>query len=229
MTVTATRTDEAAQLLDDLLAGLPQTGAASPEDADVNINGGVTVVPFSTPQSVVFFGHDGIARDDPDFFAAFIANQILGGSGRLSRLSEEIREKRGLTYGVGTFLVDFDYADLVLGQAATDNARMAETVDLIKAEWARIAEQGVTQEELSAAQTYLTGSYPLRFDGNGRIAGILVGMQSANLPVDYIATRNDRVNAVSVEDIQRVASELFRADDLRFVVVGEPEGISPSN
>ena len=116
-----------------------------------------------------------------------------------------------------------------MGQAATDNSRMAETIELITAEWERIANEGVSEEELASAKTYLTGSYPLRFDGNGRIAGILVGMQSADLPIDYIATRNDRVNAVTVEDIQRVAAELFDPEGLRFVVVGEPEGLMPAN
>ncbi|NRA99121.1 MAG: insulinase family protein [Rhodobacteraceae bacterium] len=221
--------EELGPLLDELLAGLPETGGALPEQASVTVEGGVTVVPYPTPQSVVLFGHDGIDRDDPDFFPAFIANQILGGAGLQSRLGEEIREKRGLTYGIGTFLADFDYADLILGQASTDNARMAETIELISAEWARIAQDGVTEDELMAAQTYLTGSYPLRFDGNGRIAGIMVGMQSAGLPIDYIATRNERVNAVTVEDIQRVASELFDAEGLRFVVVGEPDGLMPAN
>ena len=221
--------EELGPLLDELLAGLPETGGALPEQASVTVEGGVTVVPYPTPQSVVLFGHDGIDRDDPDFFPAFIANQILGGAGLQSRLGEEIREKRGLTYGIGTFLADFDYADLILGQASTDNARMAETIELISAEWARIAQDGVTEDELMAAQTYLTGSYPLRVDGNGRIAGIMVGMQSAGLPIDYIATRTERVNAVTVDDIQRVASELFDAEGLRFVVVGEPDGLMPAN
>lgn len=220
---------ELGPLLDDLLAGLPANAPSAPILTELALEGGLTVVPFPTPQSVVYFGHAGISRDDPDFFAAFIANQILGGSGLQSRLSEEIREERGLTYGIGTFLVDFDHADLVLGQAATDNARVAETVALVSDEWRRIAEEGVTEEELERVKTYLTGSYPLRFDGNGRIAGILVGMQSANLPIDYAETRNERVNTVTVDDVQRVASELFDADAIRYVVVGEPEGLSNVN
>ena len=125
--------------------------------------------------------------------------------------------------------MDFDLAELVLGQAATDNARMAKTIELVKVEWDRIAREGVTDEELDSAKTYLTGSYPLRFDGNGPIAGILVGMQSVGLPTTYIETRNDRVNAVTREDIQTFASEFFDADALQFVVVGQPEGLVPAN
>ena len=91
---------------------------------------------------------------------------------------------------------------------------------------AQLADQGVTQEELEAAQKYLTGSYPLRFDSNGAIASILAGLQFADLPIDYITTRNDGVNAVTVEDINRVAERLVQPENLRFVIVGQPEGIT---
>ena len=107
---------------------------------------------------------------------------------------------------------------------ASANATVAEAVDLIRAEWARMAE-GVTEDELADAKTYLTGEYALRFDGNGRIASILAGMQLIGLPVDYIETRNDRVEAVTAEDVRRVAGELLDPDRLRFVLVGRPEGI----
>ncbi|MEP1930220.1 MAG: insulinase family protein, partial [Roseibium sp.] len=87
---------------------------------------------------------------------------------------------------------------------------------------------GVTEEELQDAKTYLTGAYPLRFDGNGPIANIMVGMQMQGLPIDYIATRNDKVNAVTLEDINRVAGELLSPENLHFVVVGQPEGLEAS-
>ena len=175
------------------------------------------------------FGHQGIRRDDPDFFAAFVLNQILGGGDRASRLMEEVREKRGLTYGIYTWLVDADYADLLMGQVKSANNRIAEAIEVIRFEWARIAAEGVTAEELEDAQTYLTGAYPLRFDGNARIAGILVGMQMTGLPIDYPATRNDKINAVTLEDIKRVAARLIRPENLHFVVVGQPEGLETTN
>ena len=90
-----------------------------------------------------------------------------------------------------------------------------------------MATEGVTQQELDDAKTYITGSYPLRFDGNQTIAGILVGMQMLDLPIDYIATRNDKVEAVTLEDVKRVAAELLSPDQLSFVVVGQPEGLAP--
>lgn len=221
--------EELGALLDELLTDLPATGAPIPGRADVTIEGGVTVVDFDTPQSVALFGHTGIDRDDEDFFAAYILNHILGAGSFESRLMAEVREKRGLTYGVYSYLVPKDLASIYLGSVASGNARIAEAIDVIRAEWTRLANEGVTEKELEAAKTYLTGAYPLRFDGNGRIAGIMVGMQMQGLPIDYIATRNDKVNAVTLEDIKRVAGELLKPEELHFVVVGKPEGLETTN
>jgi len=102
-----------------------------------------------------------------------------------------------------------EHGEMILGQFASSNDRIAEAIDVVRAEWAKMANEGVTPEELQAAQTYLTGAYPLRFDGNGPIANILVGMQMQGLAVDYIATRNDKIRAVTQEDIARVAAELL--------------------
>lgn len=213
-------------LLDHVLGGLPATGAPLPGPAKVGLTAGVTVVDFPTPQAVVMFGQNGIERNDPDYFAAYILNDILGGEGFGSHLMTELREKRGLTYGAYTWLADYDQADLLAGQFATDNRTAGEAVDILKAEWVKAA-QGVTEAELAATKTYLTGAYPLRFDGNGPIANLLVGMQMIGLPLDYIATRNARVEAVTLADVQRVAARLIRPDQLRIVVVGQPEGLKP--
>ena len=183
--------EELGALLDDLLGDLPETGAPLPADAEFLLPGGVSVVPFETPQSVALFGHSGIARDDPDFFAAFVANEIFGGSGFQSRLMQEVRVARGLTYGIGTWLFTMDFSDLVMGQAASANDRIAETIEVVRAEWARIAEEGVTEAELESAK--------------------------------------DKVNAVMLEDIQRVVQRIYRPEDLHFVVVGQPEGVEATN
>ena len=217
--------EELGVLLDDLLGDLPETGKPIPERVEVSIPSGVNVVEFDTPQSVALFGHAGIDRHDPDFFAAYVLNHILGGGGFESRLMHEVREKRGLTYGVSTYLVPKDLASVYLGSVSSGNDRMAETVEVIRDEWERAATDGVTQAELDDAKTYLTGAYPLRFDGNGRIAGIMVGMQMDDLPIDYITTRNDKVNAVTLEDVNRVASELLNPEGLHFTIVGKPVGL----
>jgi zinc protease len=221
--------DELGAILDDLLGALPETGAPLPQDVDVALTGGKTVVPFNTPQSVAVFGHEGIERDDPDFFAAFVMNQVLGAGGFGSRLMEEVREKRGLTYGVNSYLAPKDHAELMLGQVASSNDRIAQAIEVIRDEWVKLAAEGVTEQELEDAKKYLTGAYPLRFDGNSTIANILAGMQMDDLPIDYADTRNDKVNAVTLDDIKRVAARLMRPEALHFVVVGQPEGIESTN
>ncbi|MCO6361924.1 MULTISPECIES: pitrilysin family protein [unclassified Paracoccus (in: a-proteobacteria)] len=217
--------EELGLLLDRILGGLPEQATAPlPEQAELQVTGGTTVIDWDSPQTVVAFAGPGIPIDDPDYFAAFVANHILGGGGFSSRLMEEIREKRGLTYGVGTALATGLYGQTWQGGMSGSNATTAEAVELIRAEWARMAE-GVTDQELTDAKTYLTGEYPLRFDGNGRIASILAGMQLIGFPIDYIDTRNAKVEAVTSEDVSRVAQRLLDPERLRFVLVGRPEGI----
>ena len=217
--------EELGPILDALLGELPENGPDFPEDIDFGLSGGVTVIDYETPQSVALFGHSGIERDDEDFFAAYIINEALGAGGFESRLMQEVREKRGLTYGISTFLVPKFHAEMYLGQVASANDTIAEAIEVTRAEWARMANEGMTQEELDSVKTYLTGSYPLRFDGNGEIASILVGMQMTDLPPDYVANRNDYIEAVTLEDVSRVAKELLRPEDLHFVVVGQPVGL----
>ncbi|MFD2739734.1 M16 family metallopeptidase [Sulfitobacter aestuarii] len=216
---------ELGALLDDLLGGLPETGAGMPERAEVHFPGGVEVVDFPTPQSVAVFGQKGIKQSDDDFFAATLLNQVLGGGSFESRLMQEVREKRGLTYGVYSYLAPRDLAETYQGSVSSANDRIAEAIEVIRAEWARAAADGVSVKELEDAKTYITGAYPLRFDGNGPIAKILVGMQMLGLPIDYIATRNEKVEAVTLEDVKRVAGELLDPERLQFVVVGQPEGL----
>lgn len=216
--------DELGAVLDALLGGLPETGAPMPPRAELGLTGGVTVVGYASPQSIVMFGQAGLPISDPDYFAAYLIDHMMGG-GIGSRLMVELREKRGLTYGVSSFLVPRDLSETWQGYFALANEKVAEAVALSRAEWARMALEGAEEEELAAAKTYLTGAYPLRFDGNGQIASILVGMQHQGLPRDYINTRNARVEAVTMEDIRRVAARLMQADALRFVVVGQPVGL----
>jgi len=218
--------EQVGSMLDDLLGDLPAKGPALPADITFGIDGGITVIDYATPQSVALFGHAGIAREDEDFFAAFIMNHILGAGGFESRLTQEVREERGLTYGISTFLVSKFHANMLLGQVASSNETVADAIDVIRAEWALMAERGVTAAELDAAKTYLTGAYPLRFDGNAAIAGIMVGMQMAGLPPDYVLNRNSLIEAVTLEDVNRVAAELLDPEALHFFVVGQPEGLA---
>ncbi|OCX66163.1 zinc protease [Thioclava sp. SK-1] len=217
---------ELGPMLDRLLGDLPEAGAPMPPAATIGLTGGVTQIDYDSPQSVVVFGQAAIGMNDPDFFPAFVLNQIIGAGGFSSRLMTEVREKRGLTYGIYTYLVDKDLAQTWQGGFSSANEKTAEAIDVVKAEWARAATGEVTDAELENAKTYLTGAYPLRFDGNGQIASILAGMQLSDMPIDYINSRNDKVMAVTREDISRVAKRLLAADALRFVVVGRPVGLN---
>jgi len=220
--------EELGVLIDRLIGDLPAEGPALPGPAEYALEGGVTVVDYPTPQSVTIFGHEGIERTDEDFFPAFVLNQILGGGGFQSRLMNEVRVNRGLTYGIYSYLSLADWQPMLLGQFSSSNNLVAEAIEVTRSIWQDMAENGVTEEELQAAKLYMTGAYPLRFDGNGTIAGILAGMQQDGMPTEYINTRNDRVNAVTMEDIRRVAARLLQPDGLRFVVVGQPEGLTPT-
>jgi zinc protease len=212
-------------LLDRLLGDLPATGAAQAGRATLNETGGIKMQPYPGPTSVVLFQQGGLRYDDPDYFAAVLLNEILGGGRFSARLMTEVREKRGLTYGIGTGLASYDHAETLTGQFQASNEKVAEAIKVIQDQWARVAKEGVTEEELGRAKTYMTGAYPLRFDGNSNIASILVGMQMMGLAPDYPRTRNDRVNAVTLADVKRVAERLIKPDNLFFMVVGSPPGV----
>jgi zinc protease len=220
--VTAT---EAGALLDRLLGDLPRGPLAEIAETAVAKPGGVTTVPFDAPQSTVMFGHAGPKRDDPDFIPAFVTNHILGGGGFSSRLTTEVREKRGLAYSTYAYLAPFDHAGLIMGGVGTANERVAESIAVIREEWFRMAEQGVTEAELDAAKRYLTGAYALRFDSNRKIARALVGIQRDGEDATYVTRRNALIEAVTTDDIRRVARTWLKPEDLAFVVVGQPEGL----
>jgi zinc protease len=217
--------EELGPLLDRLLGDLPAMGTPLAPRAEFLLTPGQTVIDFPTPQATVLFGHIGIPRDDPDFFAAFILNESFGGGRFTARLMSEVREKRGLTYGIGSYLVGMDQAETYMGQFSASNDKVAEAISVVRAEWARIGAEALTEEELATTKTYLTGSYPLRFDGNSRIASILVGMQMDDLPIDYPVTRNAKIEAVTMDDIRRVAKRLYQPEALHFVIVGQPTGL----
>lgn len=218
--------DSLGRILDETFGGLPAKGSASKAGKATVVRGPrIEVVERDIPQSIIQFGHVGITRDDPDFMAAFVMNDILGGSGIGSRLTDEIREKRGLTYSVYSQLLPLEQAGLFLGGAATRNDRAGETIDLIRKELKRFAADGPSPQELADAKTYITGSYALRFTTSTRIADQLLGIQEENLGIDYIKVRNSLVEAVTLEDLKRVAKRLIDADRLIVTVVGKPEGI----
>jgi zinc protease len=218
--------DEVKRRLGEVFGTLPAKAAKSEvPDVAPQAAGKLTVVRKPIPQSVVVFGEGGVKRNDKDYYAAFVMNYILGGGGFSSRLTEEVREKRGLAYSVYSYLNSMEHSALIMGGLGTQNSRVAQSLDLVRAEWRRMAEDGVTDTELEQAKTYINGSFPLRLDSGRSIADMLVQIQIDKLGIDYIDRRPALINAVTAADIRRVARRLLHADKLTVVVVGDPEGV----
>jgi zinc protease len=218
--------EELGPLLDRAFGGLPAKGKPFTLDGpEPQAAGQIFVVESDVPQSVVLFGHGGIKRDDPDYYIAYTMNYILGGGGFASRLYEEVREKRGLAYSVYSYITPLSAAGIYTGGVSTANARVGESIDVIRAEWTRMRDAGVSEEELKDAKTYLTGSFPLRFTSTNSIARMLVGMQYNNLGIRYIEKRNALIETVTLEDVGRVAKRLLKPEALTVVVVGKPDGV----
>jgi zinc protease len=183
---------------------------------------GVHVIALPVPQPTVDFGLPGIMRADPDFIPGYVANYILGGGGFSSRLTDEVRVKRGLTYGISTSLSPLEKASVMMGSVATRADAVRQTVQVVKDTLAEFAANGPTQQELDDAKTYLTGSFPLSFDSNAGTAAQLGTFQREDLDIGYVAHRNALIQAVSLADVQRVAKKLFDPAHLTVVIAGTP-------
>ncbi len=216
---------ELAPLLDRAFGGLPAHSEPFALAPARPADGGTVIVRKDVPQSQVVFGERGLARDDPDFYAAYVANHMLGGGGFTSRLTEEVREKRGLAYSVSSYLYPMDFAPLWLGGLGTANAAVGEALEVVRAQLKGMAAGNIDQAALDDAKTYLTGSFPLHLTSNDGIAAMLVAMQVDHLGIDYLERRNGYIEAVTLKDVQRVAARLYHPDHLLVVVVGEPKGL----
>jgi len=181
---------------------------------------GVHNVAMDVPQPNAVFGIPGVMRSDRDFLPAYVANYILGGGGFSSRLTGEVREKRGLTYDITTELSDMHRAAVLQGLVATRADAMGDTLQAVRDTMTKFANDGPTVQELADAKTYLTGSYPLAFASNAGTASQLGAFQRAGLDVGYVARRNDLINAITLDDVRRVARRVFDPSRLTIVVAG---------
>ena len=180
-------------------------------------------VPMDIPQTELVFGLSGIARDDVDFFPAFVLNSVLGGGMPETRLEREVRGKRGLAYSIYTYLADAKRAPLLIGATSTRDQGAGETVAVVRDVIRRTAAEGLSAEELADAKRYITGSFPLALDSTSEIAGFLVAMQTNDLGIDYLDRRNGLVEAVTTEEVRRVARRLLVEDAMVWVAVGRSD------
>ncbi len=212
-------------LLDNVFGDLPAKSDRKPvQDFTWENTSKQRIVTMPNPQSVLQFGFQGLKRKDPDFIPAYILNYVVGGGGFSSKLMQEVREKRGLAYSVYTYLYPLDHVGIFAGGVATENKSVGQSLELIKAELERASKEGLTEQELQTAKDYLIGSFALRFDTSSKIAAQLLAIQLDDLGINYIDRRNSEIQAVTVDDIKRVAKRL-EPKNLIVTVVGEPEGM----
>jgi zinc protease len=213
-------------LLDNVFGALPAS-APPPAIADINVKDGpnLEIVAFDNPQTLILFGHSGIADSDPEYIPAVVMMELLGGSSTRSWLTSEVREKRGLTYGIGFDLQALPHAAFLAGTLSTSNDKAGEALDVVRQTIRRMANDGPTQAELDDIKTYMTGSYPLRFDNTSAIAGFLTGLQLTHRPITYANIRNGLIEAVTLEQVKKVAKRLLRPDAMVVVAVGRPVGL----
>lgn len=212
------------ELLDAQLAPLPVEFKAEQEVKPASVAEWKTplFVPFAMPQSMVMFGLPGVPRKDKDFFNAYVLNQLLAGGGSLtSKLGKELREKRGLTYGISANLDLAKYCPVWRGTFSTRAEQTKEALDLLQSTLRQVATGGVTQQELDDAKQYITGSFVLGLDSNADVARYLISMQMYGLGQDYFARRNQLVEVVTLEDVNALAAKMLTMDALRVAIIGK--------
>ena len=214
------------QTLDRVFGALPATGTrVAVPDAPPRDGGRRIVTQLAVPQAVVRLGGAGVMRKDPDFIPAYVVNHILGGGSFTSRLYDEVREKRGLAYGVYSYLMTMRHAALFMANTQTQANSTREALELIEAQVHRMVKDGPTEDELAKAKAYLKGSYALNFDTSTKIASILLQNQLDELGIDYIDKRNGLMDAVTIEDARRAAKR-FGQGGLLVTVVGQPKDLT---
>ncbi|MBG0809366.1 insulinase family protein [Methylosinus sp. H3A] len=212
--------------LDATFGALPQQSLLTPvAEIDIHALGERRIIDLDVPQSAIRFGRPGMQRHDPDYFGAVVINHILGGGVFTARLFNEVREKRGLAYSVYSHLNEYDKCAMLVGGAATKNERARESLEVIQRQFADLANEGPSEDELDKARKYLTGSYALRFDTSTKIAGQLVNLQLDGFEPSYLDERNGRIDAVKLDDARRVAKRLLGDGELLVSIAGRPQGL----
>ena len=218
--------DELKNYLDKTFGDLPEKASPSTVKPPTLVNLGKTFVePLDIPQSLILFTQPGVARNSPEFYACYVMMKILGDGMFESRLWNEVREKRGLAYGVDADLKWSQHTFLALGNTATKNKSTKEVIDIIRQVWQGML-KGVTQEEVDFVKKRLIGSFALNFSSSIKIANALLTYQLDNLGKNYINERNQFINDLTTADINKAAKSMLKPEQLTFIVVGEPNGLS---
>jgi len=212
-------------LLDEYFNGWKRIEPAAETSVPVPVIDAVTVkkIDMNVVQASIDLGHIGISRENPDYYAVLIMNYILGGGGFSSRLMDNIRDNKGLAYGVhSAFSAQKEtghFSVSIQTKNESANEVIAETLKEIR----RIQSEPVSDKELADAKAYLTGSFPLRMDTSAKIAALLTSIEIYHLGLDYPQKYSGLINSVTRGDIQRVAGKYLHPDKLVIVVVANQE------
>ena len=207
--------------IDKIFAELPVQNTTQQVGPFVPLDGNFVFVEFPGPQTEIIFGHIGISFDDPDYYAALVVNHILGGGGFSARLMTEIREKRGLVYSVYSYLNETGSLPVWMGRMGTSHKNVEEALSVLRTELKRMREDGPSEIELENAKNYIEGSYALGFDSGKKIASKMLTAQFFDLPPSHFDKRNSYIEAITLEDVRRVARRLLKPDQLIITAVGE--------
>jgi len=221
----AIKPEALAALMDRLFAGLPAGAPATPATLPAFTSFGQRVIGMDSPQSQAIFGHEGIGARDAEFEVAQVMLRVLGGGGFSSRLTESVRVKRGLTYGIGVGLDTGFGGGVLVGSVASDNGKIAEALSVTRDEWVLMAADGPNDAEMAEAIAFLTGSLALQFTDSRRIANTLIAMQRNGRPIDWLDGRSDRLRAITRDDAARMARRLLKPEALSVTVAGRPVGL----
>lgn len=217
--------EELRDVLDQVFAHLPEVQLPEMKDLGVQNEGKVFLYRRDIPQSVIEIMQPGIGRDDPRFHTAQVMNFVLGSSGFGSRLTREIREKRGLTYGIYSNFYELTHFKGLAVSTSTANKNVGEMLSLIKGEFNRMVNTPISADELKDAQSYLIGSLPLSLTSSDKIAGLMNSLQLEGLPIDYLDQRKKAIEATNIQDIQTLAKALLAPEKFVTIIVGAPEGL----
>lgn len=211
----------AQRLADALVDKLPEGQHAAPLPPAPPLKKSETVtVAHPSTQTHVLSGQVGITRKDPQFFALYVGNHVLGGNGLVSRLAEEVREKRGLSYSTYSYFLPLAAKGPFIIGLQTRNTEVNQAIDVMNNTLDKYVADGPTAKELKEAKQNITGGFPLRIDSNRKIANYLAFIGFYDLPLDYLNTFNDHVEQVTAADIRAAFKQHVHPDKRLTVVVG---------
>ena len=215
---------EAEVIAQKLTAQLPATGAGSTiAPVTLQIRASEQRIPHPATQSHILIGVPGVSRTDPDYFALFVGNYILGGGGFVSRLMNEVRENRGLAYSVYSYFVPMQQPGAFQIGVQTKKEQANETLKVVRETLHTFIDKGPTAKELQAAKDNLIGGFPLRIDSNKKIVSYLSVIGFYGLPLTYLDDFVGNIEAITVEQIRDAFKRHINPDAMATVIVGAPD------